>query len=504
MKLTFLFVLGAAGLALGGCRTAEAANRVTVDLDYVTERARELAAKPYDPKARLVPPFLLDLEYDRYRQIRFLPEEALWADEGLPFRVELFHPGYLYRQGVKLHEVTATHEQRIPFVRDFFDYGGQEELARKVDSSLDYAGFRVRHPLNERGTYDEFLVFLGASYFRLIGRAQNYGLSARALAIDMGVDESESFPAFRAFWLRKPAPDDRSLTIYALLDGASVTGAFAFVFRPGETTKVDVRGRIILREEVEVLGLAAFSSMFWYGENTLQRPPDWRPEVHDSDGLAWIGADGAHFWRPLANPRETRIDTFPADRLEGFGLLQRDRRFAAYEDDEAHYHRRPSYWIEPGQGMEEGELRLLEITTRDEYVDNIALAWEPTEHPAPGELFEFDYRLLAGTRSLPSPAAVVATRVGRVPGDPGLLEFVVDFAGEEAEAVDAVVPITAELQVEGGELVWEQVHKLGVNDHWRLHARVRPAEAEDVRLRARLLHEDETPLTETWIYRWTP
>lgn len=503
MKLTLTLACSALFCALVGCRTADAANRVEVNLDYVTSLAQDLASRPYKPEARRVPEFLGNLTYDQYRALRFRPEKALWKDAGLPFVVEFFHPGYNFRDAVEIHEFTATHEQRIPFVPEFFDYGQEEDIADRVGASLDYAGFRVRTELNQRGVFDEFVVFLGASYFRAVARDQIYGISARGLGIDTGASIPESFPDFRTFWLGKPQPGDKALRLYGLLDGAHVTGAYEFIITPGKETTVRVRARIILREPVEVLGLAPLSSMFWFGENTLRPPPDWRPEVHDSDGLAILTETGESVWRPLVNPSRTRTEVFAGDRLQGFGLVQRDRRFEAYEDAEAQYHRRPSVWIEPGSGMQAGHLQLLEIATADEYMDNIALVWEPTAHPAPGEVYTYDYVLRVGTATLPEKAAVRATRVGHSLHDEGALELVVDFAGGRLAELAEVEPVEAVVAAPGAEILWQQVQKLPRDDRWRLHLRLRPPPGPDglLPLEAHLALDGE-PLSETWRYQW--
>ncbi len=503
MKIAFTSIAVTVAVLISGCQTTEAANRVTVDFDHVTTLAINRAAAPYQEEGRRTPDFLSNLTYDEYRDIRFKTPQALWSEESLPFRVELFHPGYHFNKTVSVHEFTQTHEQRIRFATALFDYGQRPDLAAQIPRTLDYAGFRVRSQFNRTGVFDEFVAFLGASYFRAVGRGLQYGLSARGLAINMGAPAGEEFPEFVAFWLGKPVPGATDLTVYALLDSPSVAGAYEFIITPGATARFKVRARIILRKEVDVLGLAPFSSMFWFGENTLQPPPDFRPEVHDSDGLLTI-ANGEHSWRPLDNPPRIRVDVLPGDNLDLFGLVQRDRIYAHYQDIEAAYHLRPGAWVIPGRGMQAGHLRLLEITTRDEYMDNIALLWEPAEHPAPGEIFEFDYELHFGPHPLPSIGAVIATRTGKSIHNPELIEFVVDFASTQLGETAEVEPIEAIAQADGTEIVWQQVRKNPFNDSWRMTLRVRqPESPAGAHLSAHLsLHGNR--LSETWKYRWTP
>jgi glucans biosynthesis protein len=177
-----------------------------------------------------------NLDYDKYREIRFRRDRALWTADDLPFRIEFFHPGYLYQEPVHLYEFTLTHVQPIRFVQDFFDYG-KLDIANQIPSKTGYAGFRILYPLNKTNQLDELGAFLGASYFRLLGKDQRYGLSARGLALDSGEsDRPEEFPIFTDWWLGKPQKEDTELRLFAILDSVSCTGAYEFLIRPGETT----------------------------------------------------------------------------------------------------------------------------------------------------------------------------------------------------------------------------------------------------------------------------
>ena len=50
---------------------------------------------------------------------------------------------------------------------------------------------------------------LGASYFRVVGKGQVYGLSARGPAIDTALPSGEEFPRFREFWVERPKQGDK-------------------------------------------------------------------------------------------------------------------------------------------------------------------------------------------------------------------------------------------------------------------------------------------------------
>ncbi|HYG33849.1 MAG TPA: glucan biosynthesis protein, partial [Clostridia bacterium] len=312
---------------------------VEVNLEYVAQKAEQRARKPFrSPRADLPEVLRADkLDYDKYREIRFRHEKALWSGKDLPFRVEFFHPGYLYQEPVHIHEFTLTHAQPVRFVRDFFDYGNLR-LQKQVPADTGYAGFKLLYQLNQEDRWDELGAFLGASYFRLLGKGQRYGQSARGLALDCGEsDRPEEFPIFTDWWLGKPHQEDEELRLYALLDSPSCTGAYAFLIRPGESTIVDVEAVLYFREESNIkavspnlkpwktLGLAPLTSMFWFGDGSERKFADYRRGVHDSDGLLMRMENGETLWRPLNNPPEMRHQRWAARNIRGFGLFQRDR-----------------------------------------------------------------------------------------------------------------------------------------------------------------------------------
>ncbi|MCS7009253.1 MAG: glucan biosynthesis protein, partial [Chthoniobacterales bacterium] len=261
--------------------------RGTVTFEKLVDRAQTLAGKNYVPPAEdALPDWMQKLTYDQYRDIRFDPKKALWIGEGIPFRCMFFHPGYLFKRPVEMWEFTDSHQQRIRLSEEFFTYGPLIEKHGPVPPEVGFAGVRLHTPLNTPDYYDELIVFQGASYWRALGKGQRYGISSRGIAVNTGLAGiPEEFPDFRAFWLRKPSIGDDHAHIYALLDGPSVTGAYEFKIYPGEDTVVDVRMVVFLRKDVLRLGIAPMSSMYWFGENSRRRFDDYRPEVHDSDGL---------------------------------------------------------------------------------------------------------------------------------------------------------------------------------------------------------------------------
>ena len=290
-------------------------------------------------------PQLRELDYDAYRDIRFRPEKALWRAEKLPFELMFFHQGRAVPEPVRINVVEPAGERVVAFDPALFDYG-KNKLDPQTLRGLGFNGFRVHYAINKPGYKDEVVVFQGASYFRALGKGQSYGLSARGLAVDTAAAEGEEFPRFVEFWIERPRANATSLTIYALLDSRRVAGAYRFVLTPGAETTMQVTARLYLREKIGKLGIAPLTSMFAFGENQPGRD-DYRPEVHDSDGLSIQLGDGEWIWRPLVNPRRLLVTSFGTTNPRGFGLMQRDRSPASYEDPEAQYERRPSAWIEP-------------------------------------------------------------------------------------------------------------------------------------------------------------
>jgi len=469
---------------LGAAGTAQA-----FGFDEVAAEARALALQPW----RDAPPSrhraLLDLSYDDYRDIRFRPDRALWRDR--PFELMFFHAGRGFSQPLQIEEIDAQGRvQPLQVPAAAFDYGRNAAklpaLARP-GAAAEVAGFRLHTALNRPDYRDELIVFLGASYFRALGAGQQYGLSARGLAVDTTGGQGEEFPRFDRFWLEKPASN-----------------------------------ATFLRGRVATLGLAPLTSMFLSGENQ-PRPGDFRPEVHDSDGLQILTGRGEWIWRPLNNPRAGAfVTSFRLDgpqALRGFGLLQRDRQFASYEDLEAHYERRPSAWVEPRGDWGPGRVELLQFQTPDETHDNIAAYWVPETLPAPGaplQPIDLAYTLhWFGDQPPVRPGGwTVQTRRGhgygydRAEGDE--LQFHVDFAGPALDAVRTgagAEPVRPQVEAVANARIREvrvQPHPQagaqagGQTPGWRMTLRVERLQADrPVELRGYLMQGRDV-LTETW------
>ena len=477
------------------------------DFAAVVKKAEQLAGQGWTEPATTAPDWLGKITYDQWRDIRFKPDQALWREEKLPFQVQFFHPGLFYNRTVRINVVDNGHAAPVKFSPSEFDYG-RNDFASRVPQDLGFAGFRVHAPIKTADYYDEVIVFLGASYFRSLGRAEVFGLSARALAVDTAASWGEEFPYFREFWLVQPEPGAKSLTIYALMDSQRITGAYKFVVTPGEQTTTHVDAQLFPRKEIAKIGIGAMTSMFFHGENTNRWFNDFRPEVHDSDGLLVQFKSGEWLWRPLDNRKTLSVSGFAAEDPVGFGLEQRDRDFASYQDLETQAERRPSVWVQPDAGWGPGRVELVEIPTNDELNDNVVAYWVPDRKIQPGAPLAFSYTMYwyGDDPGRPPGGRVLSTRrdAGTIDGGQRL---VVDFVGKELAAIPADQVVRAVVTVAGNppaaDIVDQHVIKNPFTGGWRLTFQLRPKQREPIELRA-YLDQGNTVLSETWSYALNP
>ncbi|HTH47338.1 MAG TPA: glucan biosynthesis protein G [Candidatus Limnocylindria bacterium] len=468
------------------------------DFTDVQALAKERAARAYQPPDHPLPRSLADLKYEAYQKITFKASNALWFNDSLPFRIEFFHRGHFHVNRPALNEIVDGRSAEIPFRAEFFDY---QTNRIEIPSDLGFAGFRVISLAKEPR---EIAVFLDASYCRMTGTDQVYGTSARGLALDTGLDTPEEFPLFEQFWLCRPGPNDQALTIYALMDSPSVAGAYRYVITPGADTLALVTATVIQRKSVRKFGIAPLSSMFLHGKNG--RPPwqDFRPEVHDSDGLLIRTGKAEWIWHSLEAGKMIRFNSFQDENPQGFGLIQRERNFEQFQDLQAYFQARPNVWVQPRGKWGKGALELVQLPSQIEFTDNVAAFWVPDTLPPLGEAFDFEYELhwTKTDPSDPQQGQVIATRVSRVP-DTRNLRFVIDFGGPWFRGLSSREQLALDLKYSSNvKFVADSIFKNEINGTWRAVIEiVEPEAAADLRA---FLKRKERPATETWTFTWQP
>ena len=449
-----------------------------------------------------------ELDYDAYRHIRFRPEAAIWRGEGSSFQLQLFHLGWLFRTPVAIDLVEAGQARRLQFDTAMFSYGTAIPPALRETPLPGFAGFRIHAPINSASRFDEFTVFQGASYFRAVAAGQNYGLSARGLAISTAEPAGEEFPEFRHFWIEKPQGKVGTIVVHALLDSPSATGAYRFTIRPGATTSMDVEAVLYPRTELAAVGLAPLTSMFYFGPQDRVGIDDFREAVHDSDGLVMWNGGGEWICRPVLNPETLQISTFMDNHPRGFGLVQRKRRFEDFQDLEARYERRPSLWVEPVGDWGAGSVMLVEIPSDSEANDNVVAFWRPGKPLAAGAGHQFAYRLSWCEEPVAAAgiARVEATRVGLAGAGASAQAvtgrvFVIDFAGPELAELAAAEEIVAVARSSAGVLGKPVLITDPDLEGVRVSLELEPEGEAVVELDCTLTRNGAA-ISEKWVYRW--
>jgi periplasmic glucans biosynthesis protein len=515
------FLLKAAGalaLAASTDETAQAMDMLKFgaprpfSFDLLKETAKRMAGEPYVGPKRPSPEILAKIDYEAWGKIKFKMDHALFADGPQRFPVSFFHLGMFFAKAVEMNVVTNGEAREIIYDQSYFDMP-DDSVAKQLPEGAGFAGLRIQEARD--GTLDwtknDWVAFLGAAYFRSIGELYQYGLSARAVALDVAVaDRSEEFPDFTKFFIDS-AETGNTITIYALLEGASIAGACKFRMERGKSVIMDIEQSLHLRAEIVRFGLAPLTSMYWFSETVKPTGADWRPEVHDSDGLAmWTGA-GEHIWRPLNNPPRIMASAFLDENPRGFGLLQRDRNFDHYQDG-VNYDKRPSLWVEPHGQWGKGAIHLVEIPTDDEIHDNIVAMWVPATPAAAGTNVDLAYRLYwAADEPFPTPLArCVATRLGNggQPGKPrpkGVRKFVVEFLGGELATLPYGVKPEPALWASRGTFsyVFTEAVPDSVKGHWRAWFDLTVTGSDPVEMRLQL-KVDEKIISETWLFQYHP
>ena len=407
-------------------------------------------------------------------------------------------PGFVFNNPVGLHLVEDGLVRRVPYERVRFDYG---RLSVPANSRIWFSGFKLLSTFGN-GQPVEFATVQGATFFRAVARGQTYGAVARALTLKPAETRGEEFPVFRAFWLERPAPGSNAITVHGIVDSESTAGAVRMTFRPGEMTIADVETTLFPRVNLEHVGVGGMGSTYLFGPNDRRNIDDVRPGVYESTGLQMLNGRGEWLWRPLQNPETLQISAFVDATPRGFGLLQRERSYEAFQDDEQRYERRPSLWIEPLGDWGPGSVQLLEIPSDAEINDNVLAYWRPRAPFAAGAEVSLAYRQYWCWHAPERPpfAAVSMTRVGR--GSAGAAVAVFRrFQRRHARRQPA----------RGSETGSDRCTRVGPEPPGLVlpgPAIVRVAfeldPATKTRVRCVLSSKSGKPISETWLYRWTP
>ncbi len=503
--VALLTVLGAAGLGLRGSSAMSEdltfADPAPFSFDALIADAERRAQQPYAVMVPQAADIIARIDYDAHNKIKYRQDRFL--DVGDKARLGLFHVGTFFPLPVQINLVKDGQARELQYKADYFT-SPEDSPARQLPDDVGFAGFRVMGADSER----DWLAFLGGAYFRSSGELDQFGQSARALAIDVAMPTPEEFPRFTNFYF---APlENGDLTIYCSLDSQRVTGALRMdIVRDGKVV-MDVSAHYFARENIERFGIAPLTSMFWFSETNRERNMDWRPEVHDTDGLAIWSGSGERLWRPLNNPDRVMTSSFSDENPKGFGLLQRDRNFKNYEDDGVFYEKRPSVWVEPKGDWGKGQVQLVEIPTDDEIHDNIVAYWLAEKPVRKSDRISLDYRLhwVKDEPHPPELGQVIATRIGRggVPGQPrpqGVYKIVVDFEGGPLSALEKNdETVAADVTCSSGEVSFVACYSNKADESWRAIFDFKPAGAEPVDMRLYLRKGDAT-LTETWLYQFS-
>lgn len=479
--------------------------------DALKAEAAALAKLAYKPPSQPAPEIMEQLNYEEWGKIRYDTNSAIYATGPQQSPVTFFHLGKFFRKGIQFYLVDGGQAREILYDQSYFDMPA-DSPARKLPKGAGFAGFRLQEPKD--GPLDwrtnDWVAFLGASYFRAIGELRQYGLSARGIALDTWQSgREEEFPDFTRFWI---GPEEgHSVTLHALLEGPGIVGAYKFLMTRDKAVTMDVECQLHLRKDYIRFGIAPLTSMYWFSETRKGDGVDWRPEIHDSDGLAMWTGTGEHIWRPLNNAPRVMASAFGDTNPKGFGLLQRDRNFDHYLDG-VMYDRRPSVWVEPKGNWGKGAVQLVEIPTDDEIHDNIVAMWVPAEPTRPGQTLDFSYKLhWKADEPYPSDLArCVATRLGNggVPGQPrpkGVRKFMVEFLGGPLANLPKGVRPKPELWASRGTFsyVFMEAVPDDVPGHWRAQFDLTVEGQDPVEMRLYLSDNDKV-LSESWLYQYHP
>ncbi len=468
------------------------------DPNLVPAAARAASKQGFRPVPDELPQALRGISYEQYAAIRQRPGTAIWASDSSGFAIEPLHRGFIYSVPMEIYLVEEGKARRVLYDAALFDMGALD--VPKNSGDLGFSGFRVLSHRQEG--HFELAIFQGASFFRAVAPGQTLGTMARAMSIKTADLRGEEFPAIRTVWIERPTLAAGVLVIHALIDSESLTGAYRFTLRPGEATIIDTESTLFPRVAVDSLGLATMSATHISGPVDERRNNDLRPTISEAGGLQMLTGKGEWLWRPVANRDTLQVSTFVDDNPRGFGFLQRDRNFDHYQDDDQRFETRPSLWIEPIGDWSAGGVQLIEIPSDSEANDNIIAYWKPKQPLNAGTETFFAYRQFwCWNPPAQTPLAVtVQSRSGRG-ASPKHRRFLVEFVGDTLSiAQNAMKP---NLILSQGTVTLLRTYTSANQKSCRVLFELDFANQDYAELRL-VLEATGTPISETWLYRWTP
>jgi periplasmic glucans biosynthesis protein len=484
-------------VSVGGASAEPLAEPVPFTADTVMKAAMQLAAAPFKVPDAPLPNVFSGLNFEQYAAIQRVQGTAIWAGEKVGFSLEPLHRGFVYTTPVVINVVENGLSQRVVYDAADFDFGKLQTPAAIGD--LGFSGLRILRA-SDQG-FEDAAIFQGASFFRSRAKGQHFGVTARGLAVRTGDDPGEEFPMFREFWIEKPAAASNTLTMHALLDSASVTGAFHFTIRPLEMTIIDTEMTLVARSTTDRIGIGAMAAGYLFSPLDHRMAEDWRAAVYEATGLQILSGKDEWLWRPVANRDTLQISAFADQNPHGFGLLQRSRTFDAFYDDEGRWELRPTLWIEPIGDWGEGDVRLLEIPSPSENNANVIVQWRPKAVIAAGTTLSLAYRQFwcwtPPTR--PSLATCTSSRTGKVGS---YRRFTVEMTGDIFADPQKAAAVVAEVAANPGKIVSTKLFAYKDRHSVRVMFDLDPGSETYSELRL-VLTIDKQAVSETWLFRWT-
>jgi glucans biosynthesis protein len=469
----------------------------------VVEMARALAAEPYRLPGAASLDVLGSASPDEIAAIRYRPADLIWAGDGLAFAIEPLHRSRNLPGEVELYTVEGTTASRLVYNPARFEFGKLK--APPASAQLGFTGFRVLRRRDD-GTLHPVASLVNASILAAVAPNQVWGAISRPLTVHLPDQIGEESSQIRTIWIEKPRNVATELVMHAVVDTPSLAGAIRVTLRAEDATVIDTECTLFTRKQVDHLALAPMQATYLTGP--LDWPPtsDMRPAVYEAGGVQMLTGRGEWLWRPVSNRTRLQISGFVDRDPQGFGLLQRDRAFNAFLDDENDWQRRPCLWVEPIGKWGTGEVTLLEIPAASKNNKNIACYWRPRPALAAGAEVNFAYRQFWSWQppGRPEGAAVTLSRIGRIPGDTSdaKTRILVQFEGGQLSDPAKAAAIVPTVWSSAGKVTAVRAYRTPRQGSMRVVFDLEAAGQPLVELRL-WLKQDNTPMSETWLYRWT-